>query len=544
MAQWSEEEAGRRIRRAKDDKSASDEIYREAMELCFPDRENWTKQKEGTDRSGVAWDSTPQVSVIRAANRLSSDFTPQFVPWVEVGLGAAAEMMPDAAFEAATGRDKRSAKAELEAVTKVVQAVLAGPGFPTASNEMYIDWHFGQGGMRVMPNDDPLDEPILFGAMPLSHFYAYEGPNGKHDQWFFWHELRPDVIEAEWPDAELTTTLQEWKSEALQGKKKFAKLCSVVYRDYDEKGRNAYRYEVFHEHSKACERVVQRRSRTPPFVTPRYAKLPGENRGRGPVIFAMPDIRTVNRIVEMTLRSAAIAVAGIYTAEENGVIGPVRIKPLAVMKVRRNQGSGNGPSLARLDTPQRLDFGQLLIDQLHLNIRKVIGDNSLPPESDPIRTATEFIQRARELVSDQAGGLGRLYAEFVIPLVQRIVDILETKELLQTDGLKIDQFLIEVRMISPLAKGEAMQEVENIVRFIEMLRLLGGGGQELLMLEMNIPATTGELGDLMNIPQRLRNSPDRKAELEQSFAGMTAAQMGADPAQAEAATAAQQEAGG
>jgi hypothetical protein len=31
--------------------------------------------------------------------------------------------------------------------------------------------------------------------------------------------------------------------------------------------------------------------------------------------------------------------------------------------------------------------------------------------------------------------------------------------------LKIDQFLVEVRMISPLAKGEQMAEVENIVRF-------------------------------------------------------------------------------
>ena len=532
MAEWSDEEAGRRIRRAKDDKSASDEIYREAMELVFPDRENWTKQKEGTDRSGTSWDSTPQVSVIRAANRLSSDFTPQFVPWVEVGLGAAAKLMPDAAFEKATGRDKRTAKAQLEAVSKVVQAVYAGPGFPTASNEMYIDWHFGQGGMRIMPNDDPLAEPVLFDAMPLSHFYAYEGPNGKLDQWFFWHEKRPDVIEAEWPDAELTPTLNEWKAEAAAGKKKMAKLCSVVYRDYDAKGKNAYVYAVYHEHAKGCERIVLRKSRTPPMVTPRYSKLPGENRGRGPVIFAMPDIRTVNRIVEMTLRAAAIAVAGIYTAEENGVIGPVRIKPLAVMKVRRNAGSGQGPSLQRLDTPQRLDFGQILIDTLHMNIRKVIGDNSLPPESDPIRTATEFIQRARELVADQAGGLGRLYAEFIIPATQRVVDILEQKELLQTDGLKIDQFLVEVRMISPLAKGEAMQEVENIVRFIEMLKLLGG--DQMVMLEMDIPKTSGELGDLMNVPQRLRNPKEKKTELQASMAGMAAAQAGGDPAQAEA----------
>lgn len=524
MAQWSEEQASKHIRKAKDDKSASDEIYREAVELTFPDRENWTKTKEGTDKSSWSWDSTPQVSVIRAANRLSSDFTPQFVPWFEVGLGPAAEMMPDEAFEGATGKDKETAKRELESVTAVAQAIFNGPGFPTASNETYIDWHYGQGGMSIMPNDDPLEAPVLFQSMPLSHFYAYEGPNGKLDRWFFWLERRADAIEQEWNDAKLTPELTEQIRQEAQGARaKPVKLCAVVYRDYQAK---VYRYEVFVSTSKTCQRIVERESRTPPFVTPRYSKLPGENRGRGPVLFALPDIRTTNKIVEMTLRAAAIAVGGVYTVTENGVSGPVQIKPLAVMKVRSN-GGPNGPSLQRLDTPQRLDFGQILLESLHENIKKVIGDNSLPPESDPIRTATEFIQRARELVSDQAGGLGRLYAEFIIPAVQRVIDILERKQLLQTDGLKIDQFLIEVRMLSPLAKGEAMGEVENIVRFIEMLKLLGG--DQVAALEINIDKASSKLADLMNVPSAVRNTPEEKAQLKKAFAQQQAAAQGGDP---------------
>jgi hypothetical protein len=533
MAQWSEEEAKRHITRAEADKSASDEIYREAVELTFPDRENWTRTKEGTDKSAYSWDSTPQVSVIRAANRLSSDFTPQFMPWCEVGLGPAAEKMPDAAFEQATGRNKQTAKGDLENITAVVQAIFNGPGFPTASNEMYIDWHYGQGGMRIMPNDDDLDAPVTFAAMPLSHFYAYEGPNGKLDRWFFWHTMRPDAVEQEWPDAKIPEALEEMKKST---RKQEAKLCSVVYRDYGELNKS-YRYEVFLMNKSGCTRIVERQSRTPPFVTPRYSKLPGENRGRGPVLFALPDIRTTNKIVEMTLRAAALAVGGVYTATENGVDGPVRIKPLAVMKVRTN-GGPNGPSLQRLDTPARIDFGEVLLDKLHENIKKVIGDNSLPPEAGPIRTATEFIQRARELVSDQAGGLGRLYAEFVIPAVQRVVDILESKKLISTEGLKIDQFLIEVRMISPLAKGEQMAEVENIVRFVEMLRMMGGqAGEQLVALEVDIPAATGRLGDLMNVPQDVRNGPAKKTQIQQAAARGGVQEAGGSPEQAEQAAA-------
>lgn len=522
MAQWTIDKAFKAIAAAQAAKDASDEIYREAMELTFPDRENFVKRNEGASKAATNWDSAPQVSVIRAANRLSSDFTPQFQDWFEIGLGPAARQMPDDTFREAVGKTKDEAKLELEGVTKIVQAVFNGPGFPMASNETYIDWHYGQGGMKIMPNDDIIGEPVIFQAMPMSHFYAYEGPNGRLDRWFLWHEMRADVIQQEWADAKLPKALEE---EAAKDSPASMSLVSVVYRDYDDKTK-PYRYEVFWRKGALKERIVERQTRTPPFVTPRYSKLPGENRGRGPVLFAIPDIRTANKIVELTLRSVAVAVAGVYTATENAVTGPIAIKPYSVIVVRRN-GGPDGPSLQRLDNPQRIDFGELVLDNLHMNIRKIIGDNSLPPEAGPIRTATEFIQRARELVADQAGGLGRLYAEFVIPSVQRVVDILEAKQILPTQGLQIDQFLIEVRMTSPLARGQAMQEVENVVRFMEMLKALGG--DMLMGFEVDLEKATPYLADLMNVPMSLRTSAEQKQMLKQAAAAQGAAAQGADP---------------
>lgn len=530
MAQWSPEKARKSIAAAKSAKQASDAIYQEAMSLTFPDRENFTKSHEGQQKAAYNWDSTTTVSVIRAANRLSSDFTPQFTDWVEIGLGPAAQNMPDQAFKEQTGQTKEQVKLQLEQTTRVVQSIFNGPGFPTASNELYIDWHFGQGGMRIMPNDDTVGEPVIFQAMPLSHFYAYEGPNGRLDRWFFWHELRSDVILAEWPDAVLPPEIKE---DAAKPNPKPFQLCSVVYRDYDKDAREKpYRYEVFWTKGTDTHRLVARQNRTPAFVTPRYSKLPGENRGRGPVLFALPDIRTANKVVELTLRAVALAVAGVYTAEDGGIVGAVNIKPYSIIQVRRN-GGPNGASLQRLDMPQRIDYGQLVLESLHENIKRVIGDNSLPPEAGPIRTATEFVQRARELIADQAGGLGRLYAEFIIPAVQRVVDILEIKQILPSDGLQIDQLLIEARMTSPLAKGEAMQEVENIVRFIEMLKALVG--EPGVAYEMNMEKAIPALADLMNVPLELRNTPEQKAKIKKGMTQMAAAEQGGDPAVAGAA---------
>lgn len=522
MGQWTTDKARAAIKIAKNDKERSDSLYREAMELTFPDRDNFTASAEGQAKAARNWDSAPTVSVIRAANRLSSDFTPQFQDWFEIGLGSAAKLMPNEAFEEALGKTKEEVKAELEGVTKIAQSIFNGPGFPTSSNETYIDWHYGQGGMKIMPNDDVVGEPVVFQSMPMSHFYAYEGPNGRQDRWFFWHEMKADVIKAEWADAKIPAEIMEMAEKPVPPN---VKLCSILYRDYDDKEK-PFRYEVFWTKGKATHRIVERQMRTPAFVTPRYSKLPGENRGRGPILLALPDIRTANKIVELTLRAAAVAVAGVYTATDGGVNGAVSIKPYSIIKVRRN-GGPDGPSLQRLDSPQRIDFGELLLETLHENIKKVIGDNSLPTEAGPIRSATEFVQRARELVSDQAGGLGRLYAEFIIPSVQRVIDILESKQILQSQGLKIDQFLIEVRMTSPLAKGEAMAEVENLVRFMEMLKAIGG--DELMAYEIDMEKAPGILGDLMDIPMTARNDASQKQAFKKAIAQTKTAEAGGDP---------------
>ena len=82
-------------------------------------------------------------------------------------------------------------------------------------------------------------------------------------------------------------------------------------------------------------------------------------------------------------------------------------------------------------------------------------------------------------------------------------------------------------MTSPLARGEAMQEVENIVRFMEMLKAIGG--DQLMAFEMDLEKVTPRLGDLMNVPMDLRTTKEQKADLKKAAAAQGAAAQGADP---------------
>src|SRR3546814_13099960 len=45
-----------------------------------------------------------------------------------------------------------------------------------------------------------------------------------------------------------------------------------------------------------------------PFIAFRWLKAPGETYGRSPVMKALPDIKTANKVVELVLKNASIAV--------------------------------------------------------------------------------------------------------------------------------------------------------------------------------------------------------------------------------------------
>jgi hypothetical protein len=86
-----------------------------------------------------------------------------------------------------------------------------------------------------------------------------------------------------------------------------------------------------------------------PWVISRYMKVSGEVYGRGPLLTALPDIKTLNKTLELLLKNASLAVSGAYTAADDGVLNPqtVKIVPGAIIPVARN-GGPQGDSLKPL----------------------------------------------------------------------------------------------------------------------------------------------------------------------------------------------------
>ncbi len=116
-----------------------------------------------------------------------------------------------------------------------------------------------------------------------------------------------------------------------------------------------------------------------PWVISRYMKVAGEIYGRGPLITALPDIKTLNKTKELLLKNASLAVAGVYTAADDGVLNPntVKIVPGAIIPVARN-GGPQGPALLALPRSGDFNVSQLIINDMVQNIKRILLDECQP----------------------------------------------------------------------------------------------------------------------------------------------------------------------
>ena len=120
-------------------------------------------------------------------------------------------------------------------------------------------------------------------------------------------------------------------------------------------------------------KLVSRKLKSFPWVISRYMKASNERYGRGPVLYALPDIKTLNKVTELTLKNASLSIGGVFTAVDDGVINPetVSIVPGAVVSVSSN-GGPRGPSLQPLARSGDIQLSQITLERLQNNIKTTI----------------------------------------------------------------------------------------------------------------------------------------------------------------------------
>jgi hypothetical protein len=145
--------------------------------------------------------------------------------------------------------------------------------------------------------------------------------------------------------------------------------------------------------------------------------------------------------------------------------------------------------------PANFQLNEAMQDKMKTTIRQILFDNPLPPEIQAGLTATEVVERLRQFQSE-TGAFGRLHAEAVVPIVARVIDVLEEAgEFAEPEfrGLMqaLQDELIHILATSPLSQAQDRADVQVIFSVILGLAQMGEIGMALLqrMLDMDRTAT-------------------------------------------------------
>jgi hypothetical protein len=511
-----------RRKAAQKERDTFQPLIDEAYEYAIPFRRSTLKTGTGEKRVDRVYDQTAITSAFRFAGKLQQDLVPAGQVFFGLEPGPVAAAAGD--LNSAEGK---AFKVQLETIAKIAHALFLGGEWDEAFHEMALDLSAGTGAMLILEGDN--QRPARFVTAPIDELLLEGGPYGDITGIFWDRKWTLRAIKQQWPESNLGPELER---EAQEKPEKEVLLHQDVTFEPAPDPKDA-RWKFVAWIDKPAALVGSAMSRTCPWITPRYFRVAGETYGRGPVMLAMPTIKVLNKAQQFTLQAAAIALLGIYTTVDDGVFNPdlAEIAPGAFWKVARNGGT-LGASVARLQDP-RLDLNQIVLKDLVMQVQATLMDQSLPPDGAAVRSATEIIERVKRLASDHLGAYGRLVREIIVPAVRRVLEIASNK-LLIPDAPPIDQLLVKVRVISPLAAAREAQRVETILQWLQIvIATVPTQADEVA----KIVDALKEIGSAMAVDSRFIMSTEETADRQKQKAQAAAAQaaLAAAPAVAKAA---------
>jgi len=471
-------------------------LYDEAYEFALPQRNlydgYYNGGVQGQKKMNRVFDSTAINSTQRFANRMQSGIFPPQRKWCRLEPGS--DIPQDR---------KAEAQAALDAYGDKLFDTLKQSNFDIAIGEFLLDLCVGTAVMLVQPGDDT--NPINFISVPQFLVAFDEGANGQVDNVYRRMKLKAESIQRQWPDAEIPAELKN-----LIDQKPTEEVELVEATIFDPE-RGDYCYHVIDKRSKT--ELVYRRMDNTPWIVSRYAKVAGETYGRGPLITAMPDIKTLNKTLELVLKNASLSISGVYTAADDGVLNPntVKIMPGAIIPVARN-GGPQGESLRPLPRAGDFNVSQIVMDDLRGNIKRTLLDESLPPDNMSARSATEVVERMKELSQNLGSAFGRLINETMIPVVKRMLQVMDEKGLIALP-LKVNGLEIKVSPVAPLAMAQNMEEVQQVLQYAQIAQGAGPEGA----VNIKVDEMMDYIAEKLGVPQKLRPTPQERMMMKQQM---------------------------
>jgi len=478
--------------------------WQEILDYVMPRKADITfKRIKGEKRAEILFDSTAITASNLLAASLQGTLTSPSLQWFSIKVRNE-ELMQD-----------REVQLWLEDSAKRMYNVFNETNFNTEVHEMYLDLvTIGTGALFVEEGNKGFEESkIHFNTMHIAEYYIQENISGYVDTLYRKYKLSARQAVQEFGEDNLGEKVLK------AAKEKPDKMFNFIHaveplEDYERALGKAATKLPFHS-CHVCEedKMVVRGGgyNEFPYLVPRWSKATGEIFGRSPSYNALPDIKTLNKAVEIGLKAWAKAIDPPLLVQDDGVIGRVRMTPGGITVVR------NDAAIKPLQIGSNWQITDLKENQLRTAIRQAYYSDQLQLQDGPQMTATE-VQVRYELMQRLLGPtLGRFQSEFLNPLIERVFGIMfRAKALLPAPEI-IEGESIDVEYVGPLARSQRMEEataVERLYQLAMQIVQLDPNIMDIINHDEAIRARAGLLG----VPKSILRGIEEVEELRQQRA--------------------------
>jgi len=415
-----------------------------------------------------------------------------------------------------------------EDVAKRTLAALVASNFYTELSEVIGDLPvFGIGGLFI-DEKDPVG-PNRFGglhyvAQTIGHYVCAENADGRVDTVFRDFTWPAREVFAQWPDTCSPRVRDAAKEPTKQDEP--VKLLHAVYpRNVYAVGSRAATHKAFAscylEHD-AKTLLGEGGFDDNPYAVGRWEKDSQSACGWGPGSIAYPDVRTLNRYVELDLQARGKAVDPSLIQRADGILGSLSLEPAAI-----NITTDEDPSktVFALESKARFDVNSDGIERLERKISKVFF-GPLLREVTKDMTLGEALMVQDETMRLMGPAAGRMQTEILGRAIERSIGVLSRARQLPPPPPELLEagFDAELDIVyqGPLARAQKSRDLVAIERKNAWVAQVAPFKPEVVDV-YDWDAEARHIGEVTGYPSDLVRGEDAVAEIRANRAKAQAA---------------------
>lgn len=424
--------------------------WQELADYMLPRKADIVKKRtQGDKRTELIYDGTAIHAVELLASSLHGMLTSPSTPWFSMRFRDRDLQNDDAANE------------WLEVCIDQMYQAFHRSNFQQEVHELYFDLVvFGTGAIYV----EAAEDGVRFGTRHIAEISISEDANGLVDTVYRKFKMTARAIEQQFGKDKLPPAVLKDVENSPYTEHT---ILHAVYPRSDKPGRVANRKRVasvyYHMDSKAL--LSESGFDDFPFMVPRFVKDSVSVYGRSPAMTALPDVKMLNKMSEVTIRAAQKQIDPPLMVPDDGFIMPIRTTPGSLNFYR----AGTRDRMEPLNIGANNPLGLNMEEQRRAAIRQAFYVDQLLLAQGQTMTATEVLQRNEEKMRLLGPVLGRLQSEMLQPLISRVFGILLRNGVLPPAPDELQGQDIEIEYVSPLAKAQKLTDLQSMLRGFEVM---------------------------------------------------------------------------